>query len=142
MRADCGDRSASPHSRLRRLVMTSRLRLTAHLPHCTQASGFQLGMLRARSRFSYLLVAVGNTPSQGILETGSSSPLPLMISAVGEWPMGVPHWRGSGYILGAIGCANACRSPPRTKPRFAGLVPKGSLSLTQKLENECSKRCL
>ncbi len=82
MRADCGDRSASPHSRLRRLVMTSRLRLTAHLPHCTQASGFQLGMLRARSRFSYLVVAVGNTPSQGILETGRSSPLPLMISAV------------------------------------------------------------
>ena len=39
---------------------------------------------------------------------------------------------GSGYILGAIGCAYACRSPPRTKPRYAGLVPKGSLSLTQK----------
>jgi len=38
---------------------------------------------------------------------------------------------GSGYILGAIGCAYACRSPPRTKPRFASLVPKGSLSLTR-----------
>ena len=37
---------------------------------------------------------------------------------------------GSGYILGAIGFAYACRSPPRTKPRCAGLVPKGSLSLT------------
>ena len=44
--------------------------------------------------------------------------------------MVVPHWRGSGYILGAIGFAYACRSPPRTKPRCAGLVPKGSLSLT------------
>ena len=38
-------------------------------------------------------------------------------------------------ILGAIGFACACRSPPRTKPRCAGLVPKGSrfagsLSLT------------
>ena len=40
-------------------------------------------------------------------------------------------WAGSGYILGAIGCAYACRSPPRTKPRCAGLVPKGSLSLTR-----------
>ena len=45
--------------------------------------------------------------------------------------------RGSGYILGAIGCAYACRSPPRTKPRSASLVPKGSrfassLSLTRK----------
>lgn len=27
------------------------------------------------------------------------------------------------YILGAIGCTYACRSPPRTKPRFASLVP-------------------
>ena len=38
---------------------------------------------------------------------------------------------GSGYILGAISFAYACRSPPRTKPRCAGLVPKGALSLTQ-----------
>ena len=37
---------------------------------------------------------------------------------------------GAGYILGAIICAYACRSPPRTKPRYASLVPKGSLSLT------------
>ena len=29
--------------------------------------------------------------------------------------------------LGAIGGACACRSPPRTKPRYASLVPKGSL---------------
>ena len=37
-----------------------------------------------------------------------------------------PHiYVRSGYILGAIGCAYACRSPPRTKPRYAGLVPKG-----------------
>ena len=38
----------------------------------------------------------------------------------------------SGYILGAIGCAYACRSPPRTKPRCVGLVPKGALSLMRK----------
>ena len=43
-----------------------------------------------------------------------------------------PHiYVRSGYILGAIGCACVCRLPPRTKPRYAGLVPKGSLSLTQ-----------
>ena len=41
-----------------------------------------------------------------------------------------PASAGSGYILGAIACAYACRSPPRTKPRYASLVPKGSLSLT------------
>ena len=41
----------------------------------------------------------------------------------------------SGYILGAIGCAYACRSPPRTKPRYASLGPKVSLSLTRMLEN-------
>ena len=142
-----------------------RLRLTAHLPHCTQTSGFQDGMLRARSRFSYLVVAVGSTPSQGFLETGRSSPLPLMISAVGEWSMGVPaHICAVGLygrlrrpqlhsvmpkrklfgatlvlhaILGAIVCAYACRSPPRTKPRCAGLVPKGSLSLTRMLKMKC-----
>ena len=45
-----------------------------------------------------------------------------------------PHiYVRSGYILGAIGCAYACRSPPRTKPRYASLGPKGSLSLTQML---------
>ena len=45
-----------------------------------------------------------------------------------------PHiYVRSGYILGAIACAYACRLPPRTKPRFASLVPKGSLSLSQKV---------
>ena len=39
----------------------------------------------------------------------------------------------SGYILGAIGGACACRAPPRTKPRYASLGPKGSLSLTRML---------
>ena len=34
-------------------------------------------------------------------------------------------------ILGAIACAYAYRSPPRTKPRYASLVPKGSPSLTR-----------
>ena len=43
-----------------------------------------------------------------------------------------PHiYVRSGYILGAIACAYACRLPPRTKPRNASLVPKGSLSLTR-----------
>ena len=42
-----------------------------------------------------------------------------------------PAPAGSGYILGAIASAYACRSPPRTKPRYASLVPKGSLSLTR-----------
>ena len=38
-----------------------------------------------------------------------------------------PHiYVWSGYILGAIACAYACHLPPRTKPRFASLVPKGS----------------
>jgi hypothetical protein len=39
-------------------------------------------------------------------------------------------------ILGAIAGAYACRSPPRTKPRYASLVPKGSLSLTWMLPAE------
>ena len=124
MRADCGDRSASPHSRLRRLVMTSRLRLTAHLPHCTQASGFQLGMFRARSRFSYLVVAVGNTPSQGILETGRSSPLPLMISAVGEWPMGVPaHICAVGLYFRGCRHRSGRRQSPKTETTVS--APRG-----------------
>ena len=46
-----------------------------------------------------------------------------------------PHiYVRSGYILGAIGSANACRSPPRTKPRCTRLGPKGSLSLTRMLK--------
>ena len=40
-----------------------------------------------------------------------------------KFPELAEGWAGSGYILGAIGCACACRSPPRTKPRVAGLVP-------------------
>ena len=37
-------------------------------------------------------------------------------------------------ILGAIAYAFACHSPPRTKPRYASLVPKGLLSLTHYLQ--------
>ena len=42
-----------------------------------------------------------------------------------------PHiYVRSGYILGATAYAYACHLPPRTKTRYASLVPKGSLSLT------------
>ncbi len=39
---------------------------------------------------------------------------------------------GSGYILTRCGrLLRTARSAVKTKPRYAGLVPKGSLSLTQ-----------
>ena len=44
------------------------------------------------------------------------------------------------YSGGVIGSAYACHSPPRTKPRFASLGPKGSLSLTQKSETQIGFR--
>ena len=65
-----------------------------------------------------------NAESDGKISLGVPRP---------KFPELVEGWAGSGYILGAIDSARACRSPPRTKPRYASLVLKGSLSLTHLL---------
>ena len=71
-------------------------------------------------------------------EVNARALLPAFLCSVPRlgWPLS--PFAGSGYILGAIACAYACRSPPRTKPRYASLVPKGSLSLTQMYFVECN----
>lgn len=55
----------------------------------------------------------------------------LLLAPGGGVPRRSPRTRGSGFILGAIARAYAWRSPPRTKPCYASLVPKGSQSLTR-----------
>ncbi len=53
-----------------------------HWPHWIQTDGSHAGMNAATFRFSHWVVAVGQVPSSGIAETGSSLPFWAIILAV------------------------------------------------------------
>ena len=68
------------------------------LRHWMHVAGFHTGMWVAMLRFSHCVVAVGQVPSSGIMETGMSLPRWAMSSAVTFWT----NSGASGETVGGI----------------------------------------